>query len=477
MFQRPHLIIVILVLIAALLITRYFGQANPGGKDDGLLHLAGATAILHYGDYPIVQRPPLYSLILAALAIITSAVTDETTPAAQELGSIITFEVADGLLEPDFLKAAFCLNLLLWIGTTSLLVATLRYLNIHWRWVYAAVLVAFIPSSWRMVGSVSETTLCQFLIVVGVFCLVRTKLVGFHAINGSAEQTPLQNMLWLFFAGTAFALAGFTRATFQFLVPVVTMALFITSRRVGAQVPVPLQIIAFMFLPWLILVGGWSLHNQTRHGFLGVSGVGGVALSTRTAFYLERAAANFPEEAEIFSQIRNQTFVDEANKNDVVYWGARASNWLMANRDMSYLDANRFLTSFNLSAIRAAPLNYVDVVANSLVNFHFPGVNAEWPAGSRLLWSAAEFAVMGAFVLLSLLWLSLQLLALLKRLRLSWELTDNMITLLLIAFWYTALVSSAVDVGKPEHRMTIQVIVPMTIVLLAGRLNNVKFVE
>ncbi|HEX2620140.1 MAG TPA: hypothetical protein VHL11_08340, partial [Phototrophicaceae bacterium] len=62
--RLPWFIVCLLILITAALIaiSSDTGEASPGGPDDGLLHLAGATSLMRDGikNYPIVQRPPLY---------------------------------------------------------------------------------------------------------------------------------------------------------------------------------------------------------------------------------------------------------------------------------------------------------------------------------------------------------------------------------------------------------------------------------
>lgn len=452
------LLLCLLIAVAALWLGSSTGEAHPGGPDDGLLHLAGATSLIRDGDYPIVQRPPLYSLLLAALARTQTIDLNRTTPAAQELGSITTFDVAEDLLQSDYLRLVLWAQIVLWLATLLLMIFVLRSLNIGWRGVYLAVLLALVPSSWRMTGLVSETILCQFLLMIGILALLK-------ALTGARR--------WIIPAGIAFALLAFAKPTFQLLSPVllilIALILLWQERRDWRRV---LPLTAGLLLPWLIIVGGWSLQNQARHGFLGMSGVGGVALSTRTALYLERAAPTYPDEAAIFADIRNQLFIDTADKNDVVYWGARASNWLMSTRGMSYLDANRFLTAFNLRAIAAAPLNYLDTVLTSLISFHFPGVTDSGGTLPRLVWSAIEFALIAAFTALTLLWLAYRFFAWRGLLAHPWQTTDTLIALLLTMFWYTALISSAIDVGKPEHRLPVQIIIPLTIMLVQQRLEK-----
>ncbi|MBC8172167.1 MAG: hypothetical protein H7X77_10860, partial [Anaerolineae bacterium] len=297
------LILCLLIGIAALLIVISTDTASSGGPDDGLLHLAGATSLLRDGDYPIVQRPPLYSLLLTALAFTQSIDPANTTPSAQELGSITTFDVAQGLLQPGYLRLILWIQLIMWAATLLLLAFALRSLTIGWRGVYVAVILSFVPSSWRMTGLVSEAILCQFLLMLGMVGLIK-------ALTGARS--------WSIIAGVSFALLAFAKPTFQLLSPVLLILIvlmFIWQHRQRDWRPL-LPLSLGLLLPWVIIVGGWSLHNQATHGFLGMSGVGGVALSTRTALYLERAAATYPEEVAIFQGIRNQLFIDTPAKND-----------------------------------------------------------------------------------------------------------------------------------------------------------------
>jgi fucose permease len=157
--------------------------------------------------------------------------------------------------------------------------------------------------------------------------------------------------------------------------------------------------------------------------------------------------------------------VQTSQKPDVVYWGARASNWLMSSRDLSYLDANRFLMAYNLATIRAAPLNTLLTMAQSAVYFQFPAVPAEWPTILRLAVSGIELLWMTGFWLVLLLWLSLHLVSKLGWLTKHLTHIDLMVALTALCFLYTMAVSSGVDVGKPEHRLPVQMLVVILIVI------------
>jgi hypothetical protein len=458
-FSRYDLFFASVIFATVLVLGFGYQTADAGLYDDGLLQLAGATSLLRDGSYPIVQRPPLYSGGLALLAVAQVTVVGETQPLAQELGSILFHDVARDLLSPSFLTSVLVLNLLCWTLTLVIVLAMLRYLDLSWGWQCAALVMMLMPASWRMLGSVSETPLCALLLVMGCAVLVRA----------------MRSYSWLAMltAGGCFAAASLTRATFQLLPVLVGMFLFaVIWKQVHVRKAFALTLI--FVLPYLLLVGGWSARNYAMHGFWGVSGISGVALSTRTAEYFERASAAFPDEVATFRSVRDQLYLDLSNKNDVVYWGARASNWLMEHRGMSYLEANRLLLALNLQAIRAAPLNYVDVAATSVLHFHFPVTDAEWGAVPRLVAALADFGMMGAFTVITLLWASARVLAGRGWFAREWQHSERVLLLLLLVFWYTALVSSAIDIGKPEHRLPVQFVVPLVIIIGGKWLRTVR---
>jgi hypothetical protein len=448
-------ICIAILVTTAVLMGFGFRAADPGGPDDGLLHLAGATALLRGEDYPLVQRPPLYGGLIALTARLAGADITEASlsPEAQELGSISFFDVASALKTPDTLRAILWLNIVFWLTAAVLTMFILRDLGIGSIGISIATFGLLLPSSWQMVALVSETTLCQLLFAVSLYTTVR----GFQKNN---------RLVWWSIAGIAFALLGLAKPTFQLLSPVIGITAvlpFLLLKR--DSVRLALRFVGVLLVVWSLLVGGWSLRNYTQHGFLGVSGVAGVALSTRTALYVERGALSFPEEAAIFTQIRDELFVQTPQKPDVVYWGARASNWLMSARGLSYLEANRFLTTYNLAVIRAAPLNYLLTAAQSAIYFQFPAVPAEWPSALRLAASGTELLWMAGFCIMLLLWLSLHAFSKLGWLNKPLTLTDAFIALSALCFIYTMVISSGVDVGKPEHRLPVQMLITVLIIL------------
>lgn len=448
--------LLILLLAAAAGLGLLIGIPDAGGPDDGLLHLAGATALLRDGSYPIVQRPPLYSAVIALLAAVQGAGSGEALPLAYELGNIHPHEVAQGLLSPAFLRSLMVFHLALWALALLALALSLHMLGLRPRMIGLAAALALTPSSWLGAARVSEALPAAFLLMSGL-CALLLLLSGRRPWAAAA------------LAGLAFALAGITHASFQLLNPLLLLPLALLLRRTPGHAG---RLFVFT-LPWLLIVGGWSVHNYSAHGFAGVSGVGGVALATRTAAIVERAAPVYPEEAAVFTRLRDETYLAESNKENVAYWGARAANWLMRERGLSYNEANRLLLDYNLAAVRAAPLHYLDVMSGSLIGFHYPGVDQRFPPLPRAVLALVELALLAAFAVGVLLWTAAHLLARLGFFPPRWRPLDSALLLALYIYACTAAVTAAVDVGKPEQRFPVHLLL-VVVLLLATKLGELR---
>lgn len=449
--SRRYVFILFLILVAMSFIGLTTQQADTADPDTGRLHLAGATALLSDVQYPIVQRPPFYSAVLALLASLHGVNTTDRVPVAQELGNLAHLEVSTEMLNSSFLRWIMATNLILWGLSVLILVLTLRVMAVSWRIVYAAVILTFTPSSWRGIGLVSETPFTAFLLSIGVYALV-VSLVHGRPVMACA------------LAGIAFAFTGLTHATFQFLSPLLAMIMILLLWRQVTAVQLACRLLVLM-LPYVVIVGGWSIYNYSTHGFLGVSGVAGVALSTHTPNIVERSADVYPAEAVIFARLRDETYLTAGNKDDVSYWGARASNWLMAERDMSYIEANQFLVRYNLAAIQAAPLNYLDTVFKALLGFHYPGVDNTFSPTSRLLFWGIEFMIMSAFLTGVLLWGAAHTLARVGFFEQRWRSLDSVFVLCLAIYAYTATINSMIDIGKPEQRFSVHFLLILLLAL------------
>lgn len=225
----------------------------------------------------------------------------------------------------------------------------------------------------------------------------------------------------------------------------------------------------YTVVAWLIVVGGYSVYNLQRNDIYGVSSALGIALSTKTPLFIDRAAEEYPEEVPVFLKIRDELILHSQTRSGAL-WGDQASLWLMDTKGMTYAEASRFLTTFNLVAISKAPLHYSWEVATSMVAFLFPNAPG-WPLLPRLVAAIAEAGVVMLFVCCVALWIVVHVL---RRKSLGgfgeWTKLDTIQLLLVSLFAYTIVVSSCADLGKAHNRVPVQFVMPLTIGFTMKRL-------
>jgi hypothetical protein len=415
----------------------------------GRLFLAGATSILIEKDYAVTQRPPLYSFILATLGYITGVDRSETVTAARDFGNVEGMQVARGFQDTGYRKTVLLFQGILWILTAILVLKIGQLEELTPGLLLLLLIMTLIPSSWIMILFIHDAVLSQLFLITGVFALT-------VSIKKRFASGPLLA------CGIFLALTGLSRSTFQLLPICLLLAASIPLLwKYGGRTFTKFALL--ILIPWVVLIGGWSARNYARYGFFGVSSVLGSSLCTRTANFLEKAQPSFPDLVPVFLTIR-------AEKGPP--WGARAVKWLMMNKGMTYVQANQLLTRVNLKAIVSSPILYSYEVAQSLIYFHLPFV-PRWPILARAPALAAESLVILCFLFLTLLWCGFHILSRISPIvqRTTWSTEDLLIACLQIIYWYTAFVSSAIDFGKPEHRAPVELIMPLTIVLIAHRLR------
>jgi hypothetical protein len=427
-----------------------FQYARPwGGADMGRLYLAGATSILVEHDYPVTQRPPFYSLLLAGLGYVERIDTSKSVTAARDLGNVEGMEMAEGFRKTSYRQTVLIFQAILWVLTAVLILKVSKWAEVRSPFTQILFLMMLIPSSWLLVLYIHDAVLSQLLLVTAIAALAFSMKRGFS--TGS-----------LIIAGICLALSGLSRSTFQLISPFLLLVLsFPILWNLGRRSF--MKFVAVILIPWLVFVGGWSLRNYQRFGFFGVSSVLGSALSTRTANFLEKAQPFFPDVVPAFLTIRQE-------KKD--RWGTPALKWLMMNKGLTYVQANQLLTKVNLRAIRSSPILYSYEIAQSLISFHIPYV-PRWPILVRAPALALEALVILCFILLTVLWLGFHVLYRISPLipRSIFTVEDTLILGVQAIYWYTAFISAAVDIAKPEHRSPVELLMPLSIVLIAHRLR------
>lgn len=440
------LIFLLLVSFAAFLKFQY---AKPiGGADLGRLYLAGATEIVRNQSYPVLQRPPGYSFLLAGLGWLTSITGKETNRFARDLGNPEALDVSGDFLNPSYLRIVLLVQILFWLFTIYSVI-TLFHLIHAQEYVKYALLAFSVPALWMFVGYVHDAVLTQFFLSIGL-CYFFLSLYG---------GLPTKALVG---AAVCFSLAGLTRSTFQLLPFFFAICLSIPVLRMFGRKGL-LKLATVFVIPAIILLGGWSFRNYQKVRTFSTSSAMGPSLCSRTARFMERASSNFPDVMPSLVAIR-----DEQGR----LWGAKAIKYLVVERGMSYTEASQLLAKINFVAIAHAPFLYLNEVARSLITFHLPHA----PRGMssiRTVSLALDAILIAAFLISTVLWCSAHILGWISPSfrRLRWSDKDTLILGAMSLYWYTAAVTSAVDFGRPEHRAPVQFLLPLVILVVVSRLG------
>jgi hypothetical protein len=438
------ILLAISCLVVAFILVFRMNVAKPvGGIDEGRLFLAGATSLMQGKGYPITQRTPLYSLFLASIGYVAGVDANQTIEGAHEYGSIENVDVATGFLQPPFQRLVLIAQLLIWLATVFLIYKIGQILNLPTNWLLV-LLIGFISTSWILVTYIYDPVLTQFFLVLGTFALCRWL------------KNPT-TLWWILLSGVSFSISALIRPTFQILTPLLALIIWFVWRSRKA---------ALIFLiSWIVLVGSYSLRNYLNHGFFGVSCATGLSLSGRAATFIEKARPLYPEEVDEFLKIR------DIRGNTL---GARSIKWLMSNKGMTWPQANNFLVKVCTAAIIRAPMRYLVEVGKSLVTFHMPG-SLKGDRGMLLPFYFVDALFTAIFLICTMMWISYHLMRLFtSAVNGTWSIDDSVILLLSIIYWYCALISCGVDYGRPEHRISVLYLIPLTSLLILRRLEFPK---
>jgi hypothetical protein len=446
------ILLAISCLVVAFILVFRMNVAKPvGGIDEGRLFLAGATSLMQGKGYPITQRTPLYSLFLASIGYAAGVDPNQTIAGAHEYGSIENVDVATGFLQPRFQRLVLIAQLAIWIATMFLLYKIGQSLNLPHNWLLILV-IAFILTSWILVTYIYDPVLTQFFLVIGTFTF--------------CTWLNQPKKFWLILlSGVSFSISALIRPTFQILTPLLALIVWFFSRsgklqKLSAKDGLTTGII--FLVSWIALIGTYSFRNYVKHGFFGVSCATGLSLSGRAAPFLEKARPLYPAEVDEFLKIR------EIRGNTL---GARSIKWLMSNRGMTWPQANNFLEKVCTAAIIRAPMRYLVEVGKSLVTFHMPSALK----GERSMLIPFYFVdafITGIFLICTMMWISFHLMRMFtSSVNGTWGYYDSIILLFLVIYWYCALISCGVDYGRPEHRISVLYLIPLTTLLILRRFD------
>jgi hypothetical protein len=412
------------------------------------LYLAGATQIVRDHTYRVQQRPPAYSFLLAGLGWVAGVTGKDTSRFARDLGSPHTLDVSGDFLNPSYLRIVLLVQILLWFITVYSVFMVFRLFKAEGYQKYA--LLAFsIPALWMYFGYIHDAVLTQFFLSVGFYFFFLSLR------NGLSAPT-------LIAAAVNFSLAALSRATFQLLPFIFALSISIPVLRMLGRKGL-LKLGLFFVIPAILILGGWSLRNYQKAGTFSTSSAMGPILCSQTFRFMQRASSSFPDIMPSLVSIR-----DEKGR----VWGARAVNYLVVERGMTYADANRLLLKVNLVAIVHAPFLYFSEVGRSMISFHLP----QAPRGMDNIRSVSlvlDAMLIASFFLTTGLWCFAHLLGWISPLyrRLVWTDKDTLLLGALTLYWYTAGVTCAVDFAGPEHRAPVQFMLPFVILIVVSRLH------
>jgi hypothetical protein len=178
---------------------------------------------------------------------------------------------------------------------------------------------------------------------------------------------------WLLVAGAASALAGFTRPLFGFLPLVVVVAAH------GARPTLGRRWLVAALLPFLVLVGGLSLANGARLGFLGPTTLAGYNLMNHAGGFVDDAPDRYAVVRDIYLADR-QKAAAQGRTHVMVIWGSIPA--MRQATGMTYAGLSRHLSRMCLELFVKHPWSYARSVGVSWAYFWAGQGTGSWsPSG------------------------------------------------------------------------------------------------
>ncbi len=437
-------------LLAFIALALFLGKASVDEVPDrGKLQLANVTSILAGKPLLVTQRPPLYGLLLAALAKLEGVRVEPQVQDAREYGNADFFPVAVDLYSPRFLRAVTWLQLFLLFSVAAIVVITIRATGLGVGWSILGLLIFAAIAQEYQIDVLFESAFTSLFLAATIYACVAW-------VGGRA------GLAGLVVAALGASLAALSHAVFQLLGPFLIVWLSLWVRNPAGRRKVR-QLAVAMLLSFLLLVGGVSAYNLKRHGFFGLSSALGTGIGTKTWSFMERAAPSYPDSGERFIAMRDNV-LEKYYEHTGVYWGRDAGEWLMHERGMTYIAANKYLLKYNLLAIRRAIDLYLLEVIKSLVLFFFPAYPPV-PALLRFPFFALKLAVFAVFA---------GICAYVTLFRTPFRspdpahdnpLRDLTLIIAIGTFFYGAIIICACDMGKPGQRASLLFILAIVVPL------------
>lgn len=366
-------------------------------------------------------------------------------------------------------SALFFTCLAMHAATILILAWMLKQISVPNGMIAVLVVVLALPPNLAPATLVLSEVPAEFALVVG--CAVLLKWFSRHSQWTAAGS------------GAAFAIAALIRPTYQILALVTAFTVIAVNlllrgalmdwRRVSRGMAVHLA-------TFVLLVGGYSVWSGLRFGYFGLSPLMGFNLTTRTVKFVERIPDEHAALREELVAARDASIAGR-NGSHTGYqyiWDPGLLERLHEVTGLDDLGLARYMQKVQVDLIARSPLSYLSEAAHGFTNYWLPWVPSESIGGRsfpaqlpdrgrsapekskvlQLLWTLLHFVFIGTFALQAIVTSGTGLDATVRRWfgNVQWASPDPAKTVMywfvMVLIFYTALISSFIDVGDPRQR-------------------------
>lgn len=194
-------------------------------------------------------------------------------------------------------------------------------------------------------------TLATFLLVLSLWLLVIAfdkKNVGLYILSGAG-----------------ISLAALTRPLLLLLVPLIALFLFINLKMNREKTVAMSRILGGLLIPVVILVGGWSLFNQIKLGYFGITTMLGYNLTNHSGAFMQYAPPEYSVVRDIYLKYRDNT-----TTHTNLIWLAYPE--MQKATGLSFSELSRVLTKMSLQMFIEHPGAYLKGVFKGWNDFWRP---------------------------------------------------------------------------------------------------------
>ena len=278
-------------------------------------------------------------------------------------------------------------------------------------------------------------------------------------------------------SGTGISLAALTRPLLLLLVPLIALFLFIKLITCREKTIALSRALGGLLIPVVILVGGWSLFNQVKLGYFGITTMLGYNLTNHSGAFMQYAPPEYSVIRDIYLKYRDNT---TAHIN--IIWLAYPE--MQQATGLSFSELSRVLTKMSLQMFVEHPGAYFKGVFKGWNDFWKP---VFWYADYGLLRSVflrefvtylsiiemSLFSFLNSFFLLVAAWTMVK--ALLKPRVFDFNILFVLIVLLASIFQALVEYGDATRFAIPFLPLILFEVITWLYYLFANSLNNWRF--